>query len=87
MNKGFNAKSWLDAYARKEAPKLQAFAADAGYRAWLDKNGFPLYTLRRDGLELSTPFHPVYGRQRLLIPYAELKPYMKKENPVADLVR
>jgi hypothetical protein len=87
FNKGFNAKAWFDAYVKKETPKLPAFANDANYRAWIDKNGFPLFTLRRDGMELSTLFHPTYGRQHLLVPYGELKPYMKKENPVADLVK
>ena len=87
FNKSFNAKTWLENYAKKESPKLPQFASDPKYREWISKSGFPLYTLRRDGLELSTLFHPVYGRQILLVPYLDLKPYMKKDNPVADFVK
>jgi hypothetical protein len=87
FNKNFNAKTYLEVWSKKEAPKLPQFASDVKYREWINKEGFPLFTLRRDGLELSTLFHPVYGRQLLLIPYSELKPYMKKDNPIADLVK
>jgi hypothetical protein len=87
FNKGFDAKNWLAEYAHRESPKLPAFAADPQYREWINKEGFPLFTLRRDGLEISTLFHPSYGRQTLLIPYDSLKPYMRKDNPIADLVK
>ncbi len=87
FNKSFNAKGWLDDYAKKEMPKLAHFANDPEYRAWVAKEGFPMFALRRDGLELSTLFHGQYGRQTLLVPYASLKPYMKKDNPVADFVK
>ena len=62
-------------------------ASDPEYREWLAKEGFPMFALRRDGLELSTLFHGQYGRQTLLVPYASLKPYMKKDNPVAEFVK
>ena len=87
FNKGFNAKAWLEEYAKKESPKMPPFAADPKYREWIVKEGFPLFTLRRDGLELSTLFHPQYGRQSLTVPYLLLKPYMKKENPVGEFVK
>lgn len=87
FNKGFNAKAWLEDYARKESPKMPQFAANPPYREWLSKEGFPLFALRREGLEISTLFHPQFGRQSLLVPYSALKPYMKKENPVTDFVK
>lgn len=87
FNKSFNAKGWLDDFAKKEMPKLAHFANDPEYRAWVAKEGFPMFTLRRDGLELSTLFHGQYGRQTLLVPYLSLKPYMKKDNPIADFVK
>lgn len=87
FNKSFNASSWLQDYANRESPKLPHYAADPDYREWLSKEGFPMFTLRREGLELSTLFHAQYGRQTLLVPYSSLKPYMKKDNPVADLVK
>lgn len=87
FNKGFNARTWLEDYARKEMPKMPQFVANPKYREWLSKEGFPLFALRREGLEISTLFHPQYGRQSLLVPYSALKPYMKKENPVTEFVK
>lgn len=87
FNKTFNAQAWLDEYVKKESPKLPQFAADPAYRNWIAKEGFPLFAIRRDGLELSTLFHPVYGLQKMLVPYAELKMYMKKENPIQEFIK
>lgn len=87
FNKGFTAKTWLDDYARRESPKMPQFAADPKYREWMVKEGFPLFTLRREGLEISTLFHPQYGRQSLVVPYSQLKPYMRKDNPVGEFVK
>lgn len=85
--KSFNFKKWLDEYSRKESPKMPKFAADPQFREWLAKDGFPLFAARREGLEMSTLFHPIYGQQRLLVPYAALKPYMRRDNPLAEFVR
>lgn len=87
FNRNFNAKEWFAEYARKESPKMSKFAADPQFREWLSRDGFPMFTIRRDGLELSTIFHPIYGQQHLTVPYATLKPYMRKDNPIADLVK
>ncbi len=87
FNRGFNAQEWFADYARKESPKMNKFAADPKFREWLQKDGFPMFTIRRDGLELSTHFHPVYGQYHLTIPYDTLKPYMRRNNPIADLVK
>ena len=87
FNKSFNINTWLDDFAKRESPKLPHYAADPDYREWLVAQGFPMFALRREGLELSTLFHPQYGRQTILVPYTSLKPYMKKDNPVADLVK
>lgn len=87
FNRNFNAKEWFADYARKESPKMSKFAADPKFREWLSREGFPMFTIRRDGLELSTVFHPLYGQQHLTVPYATLKPYMRKDNPIADLVK
>lgn len=87
FNKGFNAQKHLSDWANKEMPKLPGFATDPKYREWLTKEGFPLFVLRRGGLEISTLFHPQYGRQTLLVPYAGLKQYMKKDGPAAEFLK
>ncbi len=85
--KSFNFKKWMEDYTRKESPKMAKFAADPKFREWLANDGFPLFAIRREGLEMSTLFHPVYGQQHLLVPYGLLKPYMRKDNPIAELVK
>jgi len=87
FNRGFNAKEWFAEYARKESPKMTKFATDPKFREWLAAEGFPIFTIRRDGLELSTLFHPVYGQHSLVVPYNLLKPNMRRDNPIADLVK
>jgi len=87
FNKGFNAQKHLSDWANREMPKLPGFATDPKYREWLNKEGFPLFVLRRGGLEISTLFHPQYGRQTLLVPYSGLKPYMKKDGPAAEFLK
>jgi hypothetical protein len=87
FNKGFNAKQYLSDWANREMPKLPGFAENPKYREWLSKEGFPLFTLRREGLEISTLFHPEYGRQTLLVPYSGLKTYFKKDLPIAEFLK
>ncbi len=87
FNKGFNAQKYLIDWANREMPKLSSFASDPKYREWLNKEGFPLFALRREGLEISTLFHPQYGRQTLLVPYSGLKAYFKKDSPVWEFLK
>ena len=87
FNKGFNAQKYLMDWANREMPTLPSFASDPKYREWLTKEGFPLFTLRREGLEISTLFHPQYGRQTLLVPYSGLKTVLKKDSPVGEFVK
>ncbi|MBC7777501.1 MAG: hypothetical protein H7246_18860 [Phycisphaerae bacterium] len=87
FNKGFNAQKYLSDWANREMPKLSSFASDPIYRLWLTKEGFPLFALRREGLEISTLFHPQYGRQTLLVPYSGLKTYLKKDSPVGEFIK
>ncbi len=87
FNKGFNAQKYLTDWANREMPKLPSFAGDPKYREWLTRAGFPLFALRREGLEISTLFHPQYGRQTLLVPYSGLKTYLKKDSPAGEFVK
>lgn len=84
--KNFDAKTWLAEYAGREAVKLPIWS-QPNARAWLQKEGFPLFLLRRDGLAMQTPFHPIFGQQTILIPYPTLKPYLLKNSPAAAFVK
>ncbi|HNM27510.1 MAG TPA: hypothetical protein PKL15_18830, partial [Saprospiraceae bacterium] len=86
FQKDFDFKSWVNEYMRKESPKNPRFAADPKFREWLYAEGYPLFTLRRDGIKISTLFHPIYGQQHLLIPYAELKPFLLPNTPITEFV-
>lgn len=87
FQKSFNYQKWLSDFAAHEMPKLASFAADPQYREWLSKEGFPLIVIRREGLEMSTLFHIQYGRQTLFVPYATLKPYLRKDSPIAEFLK
>ena len=87
FQKSFDAKTWFKEYARKESPKNPKFANDTGFREWIYNAGYPLFTLRRDGIKISTLFHPIYGQQHLTIPYSELIPYLLEDSPVAEYVK
>jgi hypothetical protein len=87
FQKSFNHKVWMSEYATKEMPKISAFAADPAYREWLAKEGFPLVLIRREGLEMSTLFHPQYGRQTIFVPYKILKPNLRKDSAIAEFIK
>jgi hypothetical protein len=84
---GFDFKTWTNDYMRKESPKIPRFAEDPKFREWLYNDGFPLFSIRRDGIRISTMFHPIYGQQHLLVPYAILKPYLAEATPLSEFVK
>jgi hypothetical protein len=87
FQKSFNLKTWVSEFTAKEMPKLADFASDPKYREWLSKGGFPLILIRREGLEFSTLFHPLYGRQTLFAPYTTLKPYLRRDSAIAEFIK
>jgi hypothetical protein len=86
FQKSFDYDKWMNSYMRKESPKNPQFANDPKFREWLYEKGYTLFTIRRDGLKMSTLFHPIYGQQHLLISWTDLQPYLKPDAPVADLI-
>ncbi|RMG88282.1 MAG: hypothetical protein D6714_00970 [Bacteroidetes bacterium] len=55
---------------------------DELFRNWIENEAtFPHFILRRDGINFSTDFDPIFGRQNVTIPIEELKPYLN-EHPV-----
>jgi hypothetical protein len=87
FQKAFNYKTWFADFSAKEMPKLASFATDTKYREWLSKEGFPLLLIRREGFELSSLFHPQYGRQTLFVPYANLKQHLRKDSPIGEFLK
>ena len=58
---------------------------DYEFRKWLAQQAFPYFTIRKEGLCFSTVFNTVYGQQRIVIPYEQLRPYFKVDNPLKPL--
>lgn len=49
----------------------------------IKKTNFSIYTLCEIGLKCRTPFNTITGREELIIPYSELKPYIQKKGSLA----
>ena len=54
-------------------------------REWLAREGFPLISVAREGLCLSTYFHPVYGQQHIVVPFSALHSFLRKDQAVRRL--
>lgn len=79
FEKESQALSWLQSYLSKEKAKLPRFGTDVAFREWVFKEKFELWTLQRDGMAFYSNFHPIYGHAKIAVPYATLKPLLRKE--------
>lgn len=85
--KSFDASAWMLDYSRRMLAGLPRYSRDPEFQAWIEKAGFPMFSIRREGIELSSYFHPQYGRQALLIPYVDLRDYLRKDGPLGELYK
>lgn len=59
--------------------KNHSLYTDQGFRKWIEKEAaFPYFIVRKDGINFSTDFNILYGRQNVTIPFEELKPFLKE---------
>ncbi|MFZ4633361.1 MAG: hypothetical protein ACOYNO_04050 [Saprospiraceae bacterium] len=72
-------KDFLNSFAKKQSGTWARMKTDPAFKQWIDQTGFPLQTINNKGLELSTPFHPVFGRHAVQVPADMLKPYVNKK--------
>ena len=86
FNPAFPRRALLWEKLKVELPNFPMYV-DKGFRQWLENNDFPHLNLCAEGLCFSTEFDMIYGQQRLIIPYNEVLPYLKKDSPVAALAR
>ncbi|MEO1513625.1 MAG: hypothetical protein AAFV95_01390 [Bacteroidota bacterium] len=85
FREGFNHRTFIDFHLRKQVKNLPLYKQSDTYRKWVAQLEFPHFTIRQDGLCFSSDFNAIYGQQRVLISYEALRPYLRKENPVAYL--
>lgn len=78
-------KAFLTDFARKQSSTWGRMKTDPAFKQWIEKTGFPLQTINSKGLELSTPFHPVYGRYAVQVPADLLKPYVNKKKALKGI--
>ncbi len=80
----FNHNRMLKSIINKKINKHRLYK-DSEFRTWLAEEDFTFFTIRKDGINFSTKFNMIYGRQNITIPYNKLKPYLKKYTAVWDL--
>jgi hypothetical protein len=83
----FDYQTWFKAQTLKNIPGIEAYEKDKSYQKWLDQTGFPVVYLRADGMVLSTLFHPVYGTNEILLPWATVKPYLRPQSALKGMVK
>ncbi len=79
----FDFARFVEPVLQKEKAALAAASGDEFFKKWVEKEPFNLRTLRREGLAFSTRFSPVCGQPTVVIPWGQLRPYLKKDAPVA----
>ena len=78
----------LDKMIQKEIRiglKNNSLMKDNEFRKWIKNENFENFTIRKDGINFSTDFNALYGKQSVTIPFGKLKPYIKKESAVYRL--
>ena len=83
----FDFEHWCEPILKREKNSLSAATTDDFLKKWIDSEPFNLLTIRREGLAFSTRFSPIYGEQTVVVPWAQLRPYLKKDAPVVGFVR
>ncbi len=76
---GAEWEAFLANRAAESWKKWPRTTTDKSFEAWIRTGGFPLRVPTSGGLVVSTPFHPVYGRSQVLIPYSELAPFVSNK--------
>lgn len=60
---------------------------EEGFRKWVVGLEFPYFTIRNEGISFCSDFNAIYGQQRLTVSYDDLKPYLRKKNPINFLLK
>lgn len=61
---------------------------DEGFRSWIEEDAaFPHFIIRKDGINFSTNFNVLYGRQNVTIPFEELGAFLKEHEILKKLTK
>ncbi len=83
----FDFAHWCEPVLQKEKKSLAATNPDEFFKKWVEAEPFNLRTIRREGLAFSTKFSPIFGQPTVVILWSQLRPYLKKDAPVAVFAR
>lgn len=78
-------KNTIYTYIREDI-RNRPYYTDPTFQQWILGVEFEYFTIRKDGLHFSTPFHGIFGEQHCTIPYTTLLPYLKKDSPISSLI-
>ena len=82
----FDYRELLRGYLNDQISKHELYK-NLDYREWLSKEDFPFFTIRKDGINFSTKFNPIFGQQEVLIPYTRLKGHIRKKSIIVDFLK
>lgn len=81
---GFDFKKLIEKEIRASL-KNNALVRDPDFRKWVKQEDFSNFTIRKDGINFSTHFNAIYGKQSVTIPFGKLKTYINKDSAVYRL--
>lgn len=84
FEQGFNLEKLIKSEIR-DALRNNDLMKDMEFRKWIKDATFGNFTIRKDGINFSTDFNAIYGKQSVTIPFGKLRPYIKKESAVYRL--
>ncbi|MBK6498711.1 MAG: hypothetical protein IPG00_11360 [Saprospiraceae bacterium] len=86
LNDIFDNKFDHKAYFQKEIEmQKEAINWDISIKKWVANQPFTYGTLCDDGISFTTDFSTIYGEKEIVIPYTEIKQFIKNKNLLKDL--
>jgi len=86
LNDIFDNKFDHKAYFQKEIEvQKDTIHWDSSIKNWISKQQFNYSTLCDEGITFSTEFSAIYGEKEIVIPYTEIKQFIKNKNLLKDL--
>ncbi|MEO7176367.1 MAG: hypothetical protein ABIV51_10705 [Saprospiraceae bacterium] len=75
----------INQYLQSQMPVLMK-DKDPAYQDWIEQVEFKLIGFCAYGLCLSTDFDPTYGSETIFLPFTELEPYLRPNNPLRNIL-
>lgn len=82
----FNYAAFFKSKIETAAQKMP-LSGDEDFDEWMAKQAFDQFVLGDTGIVFISEFHPVFGMQKILIPYEDLKGKVKKKRLLKGLLK